>query len=397
MNYPPLKEFLTDHFEAYLGFFVDIIKMEMYKNAQDTFAHLEWENDECFMEPLATMQLVYKPVPKFHLKQLLLGRMPEEKRLTSLKVYADKAGVVYLPAIGYLTSTYPDQELDLTISTQFDSFQLQKDGQLVESEFFPVVNYRNTPIEITRFDNEIMREMYGTKENPLSVDVDQGFAKHHDHVVKAMDLLHEVNPWYFEMVTDLIRKFVIFYNPDVRSFASKSTTGIAFFSAYDEYNEIFFLEDIIHQCAHNILYTLTVKMDEYFKVEAKYGKISEFNGNPDDYRTIYSAYHGVFSLVNIVDTFGRILNRDFDDPRKSLEVRARFVDNLRRLKKGVASLKHEEIYTERGWGLLLMIEAYCDQLTEQYASLMEGHDFTNQSYVFSFEKYLEANPVQVSH
>lgn len=388
-----LANFVDHNYEDSFGTIADSMKAAMFHKAPHMFKALDFENDDNFMEPLFLLKVTYDPVPAFSYEQILFGYINDDKKPDQIRVLSSDKGIIYLPHFGYLKTQALSSELDLFYNRESNTIRLQLNGADVEHTFIPLAIVEGTNIEIQQYNNPLNDDNYGTKDKRQVVDIETGFKDHSEHVRKAMEIIKTYYPWYFSYVAKAVKKIVVFYNDDVRSFASKTTTGISYLSARKEYNEVFFMEDLVHQCAHNILFIMTVQMDEYFAVEAKNGKMSQFNKNEDDQRTIYSAYHGMFSLVNITSLFATVLEKGVFDGHKKHELIGRLADNLRRLGTNIYDVKYRDAFTEKGWSLLLAIEDRYNALLAEYGTFISKYHTTNQPYVFDYSIFLKTNPM----
>jgi hypothetical protein len=386
-------EFVNNNFEDEYGLLADSMKSTMYHKAPDIFRMLNFDDDNNFLEPLFLLKGAYDPVPEFTFGQILFGYIEDDKKPEHIKALSSEKGIVYLPRYGYLKTSLGLRQVDVFFEKGVNILRVEVEGTPVAHEYIPLQYVENSQIEITKYNNPLNDDNYGTRENPAIVDINSAFLDHSSHVLRAMAIIRECNPWYYGYILRSVKKIVVFYNDQVRSFASKTTTGIAYISARKEYNEVFFLEDLVHQCAHNILYIMTIEMDDYFAVDAKNGRINQFNGKPEDQRTIYSAYHGIFSLVNICTTLSSVYNDNILTSHKQHELLGRLVDNLQRLGRGILDIKFRDAYTEKGWTLLLSIEEQYEKLLVEYNDLIYQYDVTDQPYVFDYTLFLSKNPL----
>ncbi len=388
-----LAEFVDNNFEDPFGLLADFMKSSMFKKAPHLFKLIDFEDDNNFLDPLFLLKVSYDPVPKFSYEQILFGYIHDDKKPEQIKVLSSDKGVVYLPRVGYLKTPVLSSEIDLFYNHELKEIKLKFGAESVDYVFVPIKTLGDSQIDLVRYNNPLNDDNFGSKENRQIVDIESAFNDHCEHVEKAMNIIKNEYPWYYSYIKKGVKKIIVFYNDEVRSFASKTTTGTSYISARKEYNEVFFLEDIVHQCAHNILYIMTPEMDDYFTVDAKNGLIAEYNKGENDRRTIYSAYHGTFSLININTLFSILLKKNIFDGHKKHELTGRFADNLKRLGRNIRDIKYQEIYTEKGWELLNAIEERYNFLYSEFGPLVEKYDTSRQPYVFSYSIFLEDNPM----
>jgi len=392
MNHEPLNTFINEHYDDYVGLFIDIMKFELHTKHKRLFDLMDFEDDSSWIAPFLQTKQAQNNLPEIPTIQLLYGNIPKEKRPNEIPVYSDYQGMVYIPNIGYFQSEEKKQKLTFTVSNEGD-YTLTNDGTTIPFKYTPITTYKDTPLEIVQYDNNVIRWHYNHDKETRVIDIPNAFQDHKENLSLALDLLEDVNHLFFTRVINVIRRFVVFYNQDVRSFAANNAIGASFFSARKEYNEISFLEDIVHQCSHNLLFIITLQTKEFFRINPKERMINEFNNNPEDGRLVYSAFHGTFSLLNIVSTFSHMLNKEFEDVHKTHEVKGRFYDNLDRLKSRIEKIKYKEIYTERGWKFLNLMEDSTNKIYNEHKEVLATQDFTDRPYVFDYNYYLKLNPI----
>lgn len=81
-------------------------------------------------------------------------------------------------------------------------------------------------------------------------------------------------------------------NPEnTNSFATINAHGIAFFNVYqEEYDEVFFVDDISHQTGHIIMNTFWFKRKEHLIINEN-ENIKAITQEPQEYRSFYILFH----------------------------------------------------------------------------------------------------------
>jgi len=388
----PLKSFIDEHFNAYYGIFADIMKIELHRNYKDTFDLLDFDDDSIWTDPLLQTQSIYKYAPEISHLQLLYGQLSKKKRPKSLKAFSDNNGIIYLPDIGYFKTDIRNQKITFSINSS-DQYILEQGNSIIPFEFFPINYYDSTKIELVQFDNDITRNIYFKLNGKQPIDIEGAFKDHKNNLVDAFTLLKETNQWLYDKILHLQKKIILFDCNKLSSFSAGSAIGLAFIKVNKDYNEISFLQEIVQQGCLNIIHLFTSNREEYFKVDAKYILANTYNKDENDKRTIYKSFLGVYTLVNIVDTFQRLLTKEFEDPHRSHEIKGRFFDNLRRIEKRINSIRYKDIYTEKGWKLLNRMEDYSISLLNKYKSEFLSQNFKGSPYLFDYKSYLELNAI----
>ncbi len=330
-----------------------------------------------------------------HTEQIFFGRFSDEAAKQGVKVYVDHAGLIYLPAFGYLKTAKSEQYLAVALDRANNQLTLwDAKGEEVAFEFVPLYTIPNTSIEIVRFSNPLLDEIFERNGSNTSVREDI-FLTYHELISKAYYLLIEAYPWYAQQINTAIKRIVLFTHDKLLSFASIQHIGTNFFSIKENYDEIFFLEDLIHQSAHNILYYVASGGQDYFAIDAVNTKLANYTQNQADTRTVFSAFHGIFSLINITSCFSVFIKQRRFSQRQQHELEGRMCDNMRRLQNNIDCFNHAGIFTPLGqWLYKQIVESFAN-LLQQHEKLVNKYDLSNQDYLFSYRRFAELNPIEL--
>jgi hypothetical protein len=355
---------------------------------------LDFDNDTIFLEPLNIYKSVDDPCPQILHEQILFGYIDTSIRPQSIIIQTDQTGRFYLPNLGYYKTDVKNDFLEFRFNENPLSSNIIYRNSNVSFTFEPVFKVEGTTIELIQHLDPMLTKKFNGHDGNKMADIEKAFLLHKHDIAIAVNLIRSASPWFFEMMQLSMRKFVAFYHPEMRSFAGPNTLGTSYFGiANDDANEVYFIEDIIHQCSHNILYFVTTNMKEYFVEDVEKEKISTYNLKESDNRKIYSAIHGAFSLYNIAVILSEILNKEILTDRKRHELIGRFSDNLKRFNKAISDIYYKSIYTEKGWELISLLSLASNDLNSTYGSFANSFNTSNQPYVFSFKSFLELNPL----
>src|SRR5262249_42022183 len=160
--------------------------------------------------------------------------------------------------------------------------------------FQDVLAVADRSIEVFRDDHPLLRRLYvdNCGKRP-EVEVAQITGGRIDKLKTAFELLKRWHQRYYDNVLKATKRIVIFNSDRMNSFASMSAHGIAFLNASVCDDEIFFLEDIAHQCGHIVFNALTFETEAYLAVDPD-TPLWTYNNRPLETRTVYEAVHGVF-------------------------------------------------------------------------------------------------------
>ena len=247
---------------------------EIDRNLKEVFdndAHLH----KTFLEPML-FYLALKQKKKILLKQILLGYYPfDSKELIS--AYSDSQGFIFLPQIGYIKVkensrfTIGYSKVENKIEIDGEQFSIIKEDFINDSD---IKLYHHLPI--------ILEESPELKLNePIKISTEA----HKTQIHQALNLLRRNTPEFYKLIQGTVKYFSIFNSTSPNSFAAISYHGAAFFNTENTIqSEVFFVDDIAHQCGHVIYNALTLRTSEFLK----HPKETLLNGvikNLDDHRT----------------------------------------------------------------------------------------------------------------
>lgn len=369
--------------------FADSMKVRLHLLEKKIFFSLDFDSDHFFLDPFFILKANYDPFPDYSYEQLFVGY--SNSFYENLKIYFDENGFSYLPNIGNFKSELRESYGFLKFID--NNYSLFYNNEEIKLEFYKCTYFPETNIELISHNNPLLRQKFGSKEKLLEVEICESYSKHKNTVFKALDIIKRNNEWLYDQILLAVKKTVVFENDNIRSFASLNTLGINYISTTQSSNLIFFIEELIHQSSHNILYLITINMGAYFKVDAKNLFINKYNLNNEDKRTIYSALHGAFSLLNICSSITKMFNDQIFSPQQIHELYGRFSDNFKRLKRALNDINHPVIFTDLGWHLVTLMNGYYKDLELTFCDIVSKFDTSNQPYVFDYQIFLKTNPL----
>jgi hypothetical protein len=212
---------------------------------------------------------------------------------------------------------------------------------------------------------------------------------------RALHIIKKHSPAYYKQIRLTNRRMMMYDYFPVNSFATKTFHGCIFMCTRTDSSIAFFLDDLIHQFSHNVLNSFIVDTAEYFKIDPESELLGAYIKNESESRTVYSAFHGLFTVAQRAIFFGKIYNIPglFSDVEKH-ELLARYCDQFRRYKSGLEKADPDVIYTPKGKMLYEQIDSCAHAALEKIRPIIDASDFSNQVSRFDYQKFCVLNPLQ---
>lgn len=317
------------------GVISDMIKAALYEVNGEIIDLLDFNDDKIFLEPSLFCYFLSE-IPresKMNLEQCLWGYIPVEKRPTTLGIKSDVFGWINFPNLGYISTTF-------NTKSTLDNNYIKK--HLILDRLVPNSNIRLClhPTEHLTYQKENLRY-----EEPIQISLE----KHRNELESAVIFFQNHLEYFWRQVEIVTREFVVFSSPDYYSFAGIMQHGTAYFNVENKQkSEVFFIDDIAHQCGHIIFNTLTYDTQNYLKVPKDY-PLNTFSPNPQEIRGVYGAFHGLFTYSTILRSLDVYLEKGLQlDYRLKHEALGRLGFYLRKFKYDLGLLRNSNIFTHAG-------------------------------------------------
>jgi HEXXH motif-containing protein len=198
-------------------------------------------------------------------------------------------------------------------------------------------------------------------------------------------------PALYEAVRTVTRRIVL-YNADLpNSFATLSAHGVAFLNVRDDNEEMFFVDDLAHQCGH-IMFNALTQEKERFLARPAATPLREFCPDQDDPRSLYSAFHGLFTFSTILWALQASVAREGLSDRQRHEALGRIAFNLRKFALDLDTLAAPGLFTADGRTLYALFESVYDTVWRAHHGVARGFDLADQPYVFDYARFAARNP-----
>lgn len=379
-------------------YFSTSLKTLIYKQRPDVFDKLDFYDQKAWLEPFA-FSFFNTSNPLVEFEQLFYGYYKEEFALGQVSVLSDNNGFIFLPQIGRInigktrhkTSIRRINDNVLEVSgisdlekVSSDEIQLLANSTLetftIKHPFFDQYFY-----EWDSGSNSLSKQ---TANFDIFPNSDPSWLK----LDGAFNLLKESTPDYFELVEMSNKRVALFDNLKIRNFAVRNMHGMSFIAANSNFSEMYYLEEVIHQCGHNLFNAVTAKLTEFFKINPE-TPLKVYSKNPNEYRSIYSTLHGLFTIAARIECFQKTLALKLDDQFRH-ELLGRLADLKRRFRTGLEYVDTTKVYTKKGNELYYYLENYCSEAFKRIAPLVACFDYSNQtSQDFNYQEFAQNNPI----
>lgn len=351
---------------------IDTIKLLIYKENPSLLEKLDFEEDSIFLEPLLFAYFNSKKnntFPEECLSELLQGHFIEKEDL-QIKVSFDKNGMAFLPNLGYFDRDANKVEDLLKV----DDFEILKSVHPLLEGYF-VESYKGHTVNPTPLHNTVWQENYQVLEQAILV-------------------IKEHLPEFYKELLFANKRIYLHDNPKILNFASIETLGMLYFYVLGTQNLIYFIEELIHQGAHNFLYYVVHDRKEYFNIDVDNIVMRDLTNQQWDYRTVYGAFHGLFTVTQRIVCFDILLSRNVFSGREKHELLGRMTDMIPRFKTGLELLDLDYVYTEKGKAFYQELSNKCETILKKYQDLTNEFDLSHRDLDFRYDEFCELNPYQ---
>lgn len=368
---------MIDHTEL-----VNTIKLLIYKENPSLLEKVDFEDDTAFLEPL--LFAYFKLKNDFGYSKDLLKEIMQGYFISSRKIELDHSfnsqGIAYIPNVGYFRKN-------------------------TEELIDPIVIIQNTTIEIIKHPIKLLENIFEklvslpNEEVIINEDI---YTKNIKFLTTAFSLIKENSLEQYKLIEECCKKILMFKtHPDsINSFASKSAHGIAFFNVYqDDYDEVFFVDDIAHQTGHIILTTILHEKNSVFKIN-EYERVENIIGM-EDHRDVYTLVHALYTYYVTLLCLDNCLANDVFKNKQEHEALGRIAFYLLKCTLDLDRLKlvinkygeKNDVFTSLGIEIVEKIENKYLETLRKYKILLEDFDMKSQPYNFTYSQFAKSNTI----
>ncbi|PAM95750.1 hypothetical protein B4N84_06555 [Flavobacterium sp. IR1] len=361
---------------------INTIKLLIYKEDPDILTKVDFNDDALFLEPLLFFYFNYKREEAFtkqFLTEIMQGYFSRKEEIKINHLFYENE-ITYLPKFGYFKKNKPDF-------------------------FEPIEMIKDTNIEVFKHFVNLLRPVFSDASGSLISDSEIVFGntlfdKNISYLTNAFSFIKEDSNTHFQLIEQCCKKVLLFKtDPEkTNSFASMRAHGIAFLNVYqDEYDEVFFIDDIAHQTGHIIFTTLLHDRKAVFKIdeEQKVENILKLN----DHRTVYILFHALYTYYAIFLCLDNSLAKNKFNNKQEKEAVGRIgfylckcahdLDRFDRISDFYDGI--ENVLTEEGKDIFALIREKFVEIAQKWQNTVKDFDYSNQAYNFEFLKFKEVN------
>lgn len=316
----------------------DTVRLLIYRTAPDLFARMPFQDDAAFLDPLLFAWLTASD-PPMSLEQTVDDARAGRPIRIRTALSADGA------AIELFSGRHP----------LLDRFFVEEGG------------------------------------NPDAMQVAEVANDHVGHLRTAFQLMVRHCPDMAADIAATTRRVMLFRAPAPNSFATLSAHGAVFFNVPEGADEVFFLEDIAHQCAHVMFNALTLDKRRFLAVDPAM-PLAVITGDPAEPRKLYSAFHALYTYTLICRLLATLCQRPVFAGRQAHELLGRLGYTLSKFGWDLDLLGKPDLYTARGHLCYRRFAAQYRHHVAHWGPLVGRLDFANQPYNFSYERFAASNP-----
>jgi len=365
---------------------INTIKILIYKKFPEIFKKINFNDDNLFLEPLLFSFFNSEKEginSKETLEEILQGYFIKSEKLKINESF-NKNVIAYIPQIGYF-----------------------KKGE--ETPFLPIQLIKGTNIEILKYSHPLIDMVFGIasegKINGENFTVDKDlYQKYIGYLTNAFQFIKTTTYQHFDLIEKSCRKCILFKTDtnNTNSFATINAHGMVFFNVYQEdYDEVFFVDDIAHQTGHIILTTLFFNRKEYFIIDEN-ENIKSKTGKIEEYRSFYILFHALYTYYTSMMCLDKCIENDYFDKRQLHEASGRIGFYLRKLQLDLENFyKVIQFYqgiefclTKKGIDLFKSLMNKFGILESKWQSKTQEFNYNNQPYNFTYKEFVKLNPLE---
>jgi len=366
--------------------FRNVLRELIYKTHPEVFDQLDFYCDAHFSDPL--LFGYFNQMKGLSIEQIQQAFLNEG----SGQIFSDEFGVAFIPNSGYFITSGVNAQFKYNAPGKTLIPNTGKEGALnfVPSLFLEAHNN----IEVCLYSNPYYSYCLSINGVPLLDpcvrDMPNQTPKYIGHINEAFQLIRRFCPEEYEMYVQSTRRIVLYEKENIRSFVTRNVHGTIFISVDAASNTPFFIEELIHQCSHNVFDAIMAQVRDYLKILPT-TPMSALTGNERDIRDIFGAYHGVYTVSTGVNSILPMIQSGELDESMQVELLARLAIKKPRFRTGIQQLDFDAVFTEKGKEVYHFLDQRCYGQIEQHPDIFNAFDFSNQRTVFSFQRFMEAN------
>jgi hypothetical protein len=382
-------ELRFDHGQRELS---DAMRALVAREEPDVYAALADADPSSFLEPLL-FTYFYAERPPIELPQIAFGHVPRALRPDAFPVRSDVHGGVYLPNLGHVHTEQIDTELTAVHHSGSGRLTLLLGPRPIPHWMSGKQLIGDTAIELLWQSNPLLDITFtDTDGKRLNATPNGAGSDHAAALVRAFAQIARLEPAYYGLITRAVRQVFVFRHPHVNCFATLNAHGIVFLNALERDDEIFFIDELVHQCGHVIFNAISLRRREFFRVDPDLTMAALAPERcPGEARSLYTVLHGLYTEHAMVRCLRALDEAQAFQGRRAHELRGRLAFIARKMEIDLCNMDQPGLCSPLGESFLEVFRrTFCEARRER-ADLV-ADDLRDQPYNFSYERYARRNP-----
>lgn len=366
----------------------DTLRTLIYQRAPDWFALLDFADDSTFLEP-TLFQYFTQGTPGMTLAQILYGYCKNQSP-RAFPAKSNHAGYVYLPNLGYMYTG--ESQLALVLNRDESSAELyfEAKNHYYRTPLQPIQRLQAHDIAVTAYFDPLNAVYFTDEGKPFVNLTPTNYLEHYEILSRALTIMKNVHPNFYDSLSLVTRHVILYHNASPRSFATLSAHGNAYLNVGQECHEVFYLDDMAHQCGHIMFNAITWEKLRYFNMDPATPLI-ELTHDPAETREIYAVFHGLFTYVCIISVLHCCYEQSVFRDHQAHELIGRILFYLVKLRLDLEHLKRRDIFSPAGREFYDIFQACYHEYHEFWREPVRKADFSNQNYVFNYRLFYALN------
>lgn len=369
----------------------DMARLLLYERYPQWFEFLDYDDDTIFLNPALIYLFSEQASSQIPIEQLLFGYIPDSQKPTVFQVLSDPFGEIYLPNVGYLKTAIKSALVALNYSDNVFNIQQHTYGH--EAIFCQEKSRENLPILCSCLPFNLYLSI--GKPGDVLRPVANTLSIYYRPLNRAFDLLKKHVPAFWDLLVLTTREVCVFESHTLRSMAAVSYQGTAFINTESQaHDEVFFIEDLAHQCGHIMFYLLTWNAGDFLAIP-KNTPLKDIVSNKNETRNVYGAFHGLFTYTTILHCLHECLLVNAFTESQALEVHARIGFFMWKFSIDIDYFNRIELFTKKGWEFYKAFRACFETMHRKYKPVYRDFQYQTQPYIFSFTHFCSENQLSL--
>lgn len=366
----------------------ETIRLLIYKQHPKLIETLDLNDEPTFLEPLI---FSYFNQPnqnsstenKLKLEEILQGYYTSLPKEIKKESSYNEEGIAYIPKLGY----FKKKE-----NTPFDTIS-----------YIP-----GTPLEILPYKVKALNHIFKNFRNEIipnkEIEITKNlYLKYKNSLSSAISIIKKQTPDHYSLIENYTKKIVLFKTApeNTNSFATLNAHGIAFLNTYQEdYDEVFFIDDIAHQTGHIITSSLAFDKKDFFLIDETIN-VRHYTEREGEYRSFYTLFHALYTYYTTLLCLTGAYSDTRLTPKQKTEILARIgfylikykidLDDFQKIVLASGGIK--KVLTETSQTFFTPVLKGYSEFNNKFHSKIKNFTYLNQPYNFTFKNFLLENTI----